>query len=173
MWVILFAVVVIVLMTVQMFFEQKKRRKALEDYKKQSGSHFRVKELGEKAFYGQILTVVLCLFLGVYIYLNPASVKGENVGGYIGLSVLLAISFALNMVFSAGLDKIFYNKDTFYLNGEIVRFQSVKSFKKRAVGGYEIELYSSSENIKVPKIAVNALQELLDEKKREKANKGK
>lgn len=173
MWVILFAVVVIVLMTVQMFFEQKKRRKALEDYKKQSGSHFRAKELGKKAFYGQILTVVLCLFLGVYIYLNPASVKGENVGGYIGLSVLLAVSFALNMVFSSGLDKIFYNKDTFYLNGEIVRFQSVKSFKKRVVGGYEIELYSSSENIKVPKIAVNALQELLDEKKSEKANKGK
>lgn len=173
MWVILFAAVVIVIMTVQMFFEQKKRRKALEEYKKQSGSHFKEKELGKKALYGQLLTVALCLFLGVYIYLNPASVKGENVGGYIGLTVLLAISFALNMVFSAGLDKIFYNKDTFYFNGEIVRFQSVKSLKKRAVGGYEIELYSSAENIKVPKIAVNALQELLDEKKNEKAKKGK
>ena len=60
----------------------------------------------------QLLFMVICIVIGVYIWLNPASVNNEYVWAYEGLLLIFCVSVVINLIFNKKEQCLFYTKDS-------------------------------------------------------------
>lgn len=165
------AAAVVAVMTAIVVKSALEQRKELAAFKAKHEKCLKVVDTSKQFVALHVVVVIFSLAMTLVIFINPTLEDPASRISYIVLCTGLALFYFLNLVLSKDCEKLYLTKESVYIDGEEIRYSSIKEVNIKRTGTHLITY--TGKKLRITKAKALAINEALTTYKQEKAEKKK